>query len=108
MSVKFFGNSGIVFGVPVGEVHLTNAPTGARIRFRFRNDDFARVYIKTSDGISEYILCQVGNVYYLNPKMRQGKNERRWTKESDKMIVRAANPDQVKQVMALPTPGSTP
>ena len=45
----------VVFGVPKSILHVQGAPSG-RQRLRFRNNGSASLYVKTTDGIREFMI----------------------------------------------------
>lgn len=64
------------FGVGAVVGDIVNLPADAlRVKVRMRVDDFACVYVKTPDAVTEYVLCQDvdGNVCIAYP---QNKNVR--------------------------------
>jgi hypothetical protein len=63
-----------VFGT-VQQQRIKGIPDGARYRLRFRNDDFARIFIKNAKGISEHYLIRGGDGFYPSP-WSVGRNER--------------------------------
>lgn len=62
----------IIWGVPEEIKPIVPTPQG-KVRFRFRNKSFGRVYIKSGNIISEYALIDNGESWGLLP---QGKNIR--------------------------------
>ena len=45
------GATNLVFGVPpLGRIHLANVFENAKVRLKFRPDDFVKVYVRSPDG----------------------------------------------------------
>ncbi len=77
MKATLVSLTGIIRGVPTDEqksAPVHGLPEGAKIRFRFRNDDFARCFVKTPHGIKHYIPEFIDGAWILNPKLQQGEN----------------------------------
>jgi len=70
--MEYFGTK-VVYGMPNEIKPLDGLPSGARVRFRFRNTDIGRVYVKHGAEITENILEDKGATWGLIP---QGMNKR--------------------------------
>jgi hypothetical protein len=79
MGAILIGKSSAVFGTPLEVLPLKTHIEYERARFRFRNTDFARVFLKTKTGIRSFIVekSQDGKHFTCNESMEQGRNERR-------------------------------
>jgi hypothetical protein len=54
---------------------IFGAPEGKQ-RLRMRNKHFAKLFIKTPNGIRCFILEDCGDRWFCNPKLEQGRNLR--------------------------------
>ncbi len=66
----------IVWGVPsvILPIYDERVPLfGAKLRFRFRHNEFARVFIKTPDGIQQWYLEDLENCWALYSKTGENK-----------------------------------
>lgn len=65
-----------IWGVPAEIKPILGLPDEChgRYRLKFRNTQAGRIYIKTKSGIECYVLEDRGYYWFLNPKMRQGRN----------------------------------
>jgi hypothetical protein len=73
MAVIIHGTGKIpIFGV-CEPMPAEGFPEG-RIRWRIRNNDFVKAYVKTSDGIREFRVIQTDG--YWMPIYEQGRNRR--------------------------------
>lgn len=79
MGAILLGKSSAVFGIPAEILPLKTHIKHDRARFRFRNSDFAKVFLKTKDGIRAFIVekTQDGRHFTCNESLEQGRNERR-------------------------------
>jgi hypothetical protein len=68
----------LIFGVSSGDVPKTNAPPGVKVRVRLRPADFASVYFKTPEGITEWYVKRETDGY-RSPWLEnaRGRNVRR-------------------------------
>jgi len=73
------GKGSAVFGIPLEILPLKTHIAHDRARMRFRNTDFAKVFLKTKTGIRSFIVekSQDGKHFACNESMEQGRNERR-------------------------------
>lgn len=77
---KIIGLTGIVFGIPdeaTRALPIRDLPNGARVRLRFRNQDFGRAFVCTREGIRHFILQEKDGAFVLNPQFEQGVNVRK-------------------------------
>jgi hypothetical protein len=80
MAATLIRLSHFVRGIPTEEQRsapLANAPYDAKVRFRFRNTDWARCYVKTESGIAEYIPEFKDGKWWIDESLCQGFNPRR-------------------------------
>lgn len=75
-------NERLVFGVPYNSnripIEIKDEADFIKMRVRFRNDDFARLWIKTSLGIRAFYLAWTNDSQtYLKPVYEQGSNYQR-------------------------------
>lgn len=68
--MKHFGLS-VVFGVPKSILHVQGAPSG-RQRLRFRQNEAASLYVKTTDGIREFMIESRAEGWHCGPEV--GRN----------------------------------
>ncbi|GEM_PF-4744956 len=47
---------------------ITDLPAGAKVRVRMRTGKIAVAFVKTADGITEYILLDNGDTWALGPR----------------------------------------
>jgi len=57
----FSKNNNAVFGM-VDELPLVGFPEG-KAKIKLRNDEFARVFIKTKSGIREFVIQEINNTW---------------------------------------------
>jgi hypothetical protein len=79
MGAIILAKGSAVFGIPLEVLPLKTHIEHERARFRFRNLDFGRVFLKTNDGIRAFIVekSDDGRHFTCNENMEQGRNERR-------------------------------
>lgn len=65
----------VVFCVPKVIKPIVGAPEG-RQRLRLRECKSGRLFVKTKTGIREFILEDMGDYWFVNPHLEQGRNER--------------------------------
>jgi hypothetical protein len=54
-----------VVGVPLCVPEVANAPHGSRIRFRFRQEQFAQVFVRRGNSVTRHYLLQRDDYYLL-------------------------------------------
>jgi hypothetical protein len=70
MSHKTLTGIPVIFGTPKEiKNKFKNQPEG-KIRLRFRNDDFARAYVKTKYVITEHYVLEIGAHWELSQPIR--------------------------------------
>jgi hypothetical protein len=74
MSITVMGKPSPIRGVPLASKPIKGVPVGAKVRCRFRNNDWARIFIKTAAGIRHFILVDCGDEWGFD--YEQGRNER--------------------------------
>lgn len=74
MPIMVKGNTKIIFGVREPKP-IVGAPEG-RQRIRMRNKSFAKLFVKTSNGIRCFILQDGGDHWFVTPELEQGRNVR--------------------------------
>ena len=66
----------LFFGIPA-EIKPMRVPFEySKLRYRFRNHDFAYVYFKTADGIRKFPIEEDADGWTVDLKMEQGRNLR--------------------------------
>ena len=75
MSAIMLGDCSGIWGV-VEPKPLKGFPEG-RVKLRLRNKDFARAFVKTSNGIRSFIIAEQDGFWI--PKWEQGSNHREVT-----------------------------
>jgi hypothetical protein len=75
-SPQRFTGMKVVFGIPKSTVPIAGLPLG-RVRLRFRNDDFARVFIRTKEGIRRFFIEDGGGQWFAHEEGRNTRQVRR-------------------------------
>jgi len=55
----------LVLDVPRNCKRIIDLPAGARIRLRLRNGHFAKVFVRTENGIQSYLVEDIGEFWKL-------------------------------------------
>lgn len=70
---------GLCFGIPTQEQRewpIVGLPADAcRVRWRFRNDDFARLFVRTSSGVRSFVPQLGCQEWIIDEKYEQGANQ---------------------------------
>ena len=71
-------NSKAILGIPSVQKPIKAPFIYERVRFRFRNQDFARAFFKTANGIREFLIQDCCNGFWtVSTETEQGSNQRR-------------------------------
>ena len=69
-----------MFGIPSPESQtapIANLPPDTkRVRWRFRNNDFVRLFVLTAGGLRHFIPRFRNHCWYVSDDMEQGRNRR--------------------------------
>jgi hypothetical protein len=72
-------NTKAIWGIPSEQKPIKAPFLYERVRFRFRNRDFARAFFKTANGIREFLIEDSCNGFWtVNKETEQGSNQRRF------------------------------
>lgn len=64
-----------IHGVP-DEVKPFRCDLAGRVRMRFRQDDFADVFIRTPTGLRAFLLVDAGDHFTIDPDFEFARNHR--------------------------------
>lgn len=65
----------LVWGVPKTHSKIVGIPRGAKVRLRFRNNDFGRAFVRNANGkISSYVIVERRGKWILESQYRQAMN----------------------------------
>jgi hypothetical protein len=67
----------VVWGIPEGHRQVVGLPADAlAVRYRFRNDDVGRCFVRTKTGIHCYVLCYPDGMSGPWGLIEEARNER--------------------------------
>ena len=81
MGAITYGDSSLIFGIPLVKKPVKNLPCQGRMRMRFRNDTFAKIFIRTETATRCFMLQDNGRYWTAEPKYEQAANYRQKAKK---------------------------
>lgn len=74
MAIIIYGRPKPIYGIPVERKFMIDCiPVDSTLRFKFRSKDWARVFLKTKEGIRHFILVERTPEYW-GFDYEQGRN----------------------------------